>query len=400
MTARVLIVAKAPVPGRSKTRLVPPLSAVQAAELQRALLLDTVAACRAELDDVGLLHALPGEAPVLRELAGPGVRLVLQSGRGLGDALSLALAAEVASGPVALVSADVPGLPEGSLGRAFDALADGADVVLGPAVDGGYWLVAMRAFHPEPFRGIPWSTPAVLGVTRRRCEEAGLRVHELEAWRDVDTVVDLDHLSAMIATLRAPRTVAVLRDLEEHGLVGEPPGVSLESSELLAGSAWRAVVRDRLRGRDGRETEYTYLAVPRAVFVVPLTRDGEIVLVRQYRHPVRDWTLEVPAGSVDDGETPLEAARRELAEEAGGSSTDWRHLGTFYSSSAHVSLRSDAFLARDVSLARPTPEEGEEVEIVRLPVSDAIERARAGGFAEGQTALALLLAAPLLEQGG
>jgi rSAM/selenodomain-associated transferase 1 len=397
---RVLVVAKAPVPGRSKTRLVPPLTPEQAAGIQRALLLDTLDACRVEAAEVGLLHADPEEARELRELAGPAARLVLQQGRGLGDALLAAMYTELARGPLALVSADIPGLPGGALRQAFAALAGGADVVLGPALDGGYWLVAMRSFHEEPFRAIPWSTPAVYATTLERCAAAGLRVETVAAWRDVDTAVDLDFLLASIQTLPAPRTVATLRELEALGLLGHPPGVSFEASELIAGTSWRAVVRDRLRTRDGRGTDYTYLAVPRAAFVVPLTPDGDVVLVRQYRHPVRDWTLEVPAGSVLDGESPLDAGRRELAEEAGGSASDWCHLGTFYSSSAHVSLRSDAFLARDVVLGNAAPEDGEEVTLVRMPASEAVSRARAGGFAEGQTALALLLAAPYLDGGG
>jgi ADP-ribose pyrophosphatase len=133
--------------------------------------------------------------------------------------------------------------------------------------------------------------------------------------------------------------------------------------------------------------------------VVAVTDADELLLVRQYRHPVRDWTLEVPAGSVHDGESPLEAAERELAEEAGGRARDWRHLTTFYSSSAHISLRSDAFLATGVEVGEAAPEADEDVALVRMPLGEALARARAGGFAEGQTALALLLAAPQLDGG-
>jgi ADP-ribose pyrophosphatase len=121
-------------------------------------------------------------------------------------------------------------------------------------------------------------------------------------------------------------------------------------------------------------------------------------LVRQYRHPVRDWTLEVPAGSVEEGESALQAAQRELLEEVGGRSSSWQHLSTFYSSSAHLSLRSDAFLANDVELSSPTADEEERLVTVRLPLQEALARARSGSFAEGQTALAILLAAPFLER--
>jgi len=387
----VLVIAKAPVPGRAKTRLVPPLTAAQAAELQRALLLDTLDACRAELDHVAILHADPAEAVDFERLA-PATPLVLQDGRGLEDALGRTFERLVGDGPVAIVSSDVPGLPSGSLARTFAALDDGADVVLGPAFDGGYWLIAMAHFHPEPLREIPWSTPAVLGVTLARCRDAGLRVELLETWRDLDTVVDLAFVRRGAHLLNAARTVAVLAGLE----LTEPPSLELAESELLAGSQWRAILRDRLRGENGRETSYSYLAVPRAVFVVAVTAQDELLLVRQYRHPVRDWTLEVPAGSVHDGETPREAAARELAEETGGRAREWRHLTTFYSSSAHLSLRSDAFLATGVEVGAATPDVDEHVELVRLPLAQALERAQAGEFAEGQTALAILLAAPHL----
>ena len=396
MTETVLVVAKAPASGRSKTRLVPPLSSQQAADLHEALLLDTLDACRAEAANTRILHASVDEAPALALLA-PNTPLVLQEGHGLADALRLGVARHVRNGPVAIVSSDVPGLPPGSIGAAFRALADGADVVLGPALDGGYWLVAMREPHEAPFHEIPWSTPAVLAVTRRRCEDAGLQLAELPPWRDVDTLVDLAFVSSEIDPLQAPRTAMILRTLSP--LVPAPPDLRLASSELLAGSPWRAVIRDTLEGPE-RKTDYSYLAVPRAVFVAAVTVDGELLLVRQYRHPVRDWTLEVPAGSVVDGETALEAAQRELREETGGTAGAWTHLTTFFSSSAHLSLRSDAFLATEVELGVAAPDENEDVKLVRLPLCEAVARARAGGFAEGQTALTIRLAAERLHELG
>ncbi len=266
--------------------------------------------------------------------------------------------------------------------------------MLGPAFDGGYWLVAMREPHQAPFREIPWSTPAVLEVTRQRCRSAGLSLVELTRWRDVDTLVDLDFVARDRGSLNAPRTIELLASLD--GAIGAPPELELSSSELVAGSPWRLMLRDRLRGPAG-DTEYGYLAVPRAVFVAAVTPEDDLLLVRQYRHPVRDWTLEVPAGSVADGETPLEAARRELREETGGAAEEWHHLSTFFSSSAHLSLRSDAFLARGVELAEAAPEEGEALTLVRMRFAEAVARARAGGFAEGQTALTILLAATRLE---
>ena len=390
----VLVVAKAPNSGRSKTRLVPPLTAEQAAALHEALLLDTIDACCKQASDVRLLCASEHDAAVLGTLV-PGIPSVIQEGEGLGDALRLGMARHVAEGATAIVSSDVPGIPEGAITEAFAALADGADVVLGPAADGGYWLLAMREAHAEPFRDIPWSTPAVLAVTRERCAQASLRLVELAHWRDIDTSVDLELVARDADRISAPRTRAILGELTEH--VSKAPDVALLSSELLSGSPWRAVISDRLR-IDGRETDYTYLAVPRAVFVAAVTDDDELLLVRQYRHPVRDWTLEVPAGSIREGEPSRAAAARELREETGGSAREWEHLSTFYSSSAHTSLRSDAWLARGVEIVgEPVEEEWEAVTLVRMPLAEAFARARSGGFTEGQTALTILLAAQHLQ---
>ena len=392
---RVLVVAKAPVAGRAKTRLVPPLNGEQAAGLAGALLLDTLDACRAEAEDVRLLVPDAADIEPLRALS-PDTPIVAQAGRGLADALCLSFRVHAAETPTAIVSSDVPGLPRGSLERARTLLAEGADVVLGPSMDGGYWLIAMREAHEAPFREIPWSTPAVLAVTLERCAAAGLAVELLDPWRDIDTAADLSALGAELDAERAPRTAVELERLTHEGIVilGEVP--SLVSSELVLGSPWRSVVQDRLVSSDNRTTSYAYIAAPRAAFVVPLTPGGDVVLVRQYRHPVRDWTLEVPAGSVEDGETAREAAERELLEEVGGTTTCWRHLSTFYSSSAHLSLRSDAFLAEHVALSDAHPDENERVERVRLPFEEALRIARAGGFAEGQTSLALLLAGAAL----
>jgi rSAM/selenodomain-associated transferase 1 len=397
---QVLIVAKAPVPGRAKTRLSPPLSADQAAALGRALLLDTVDACRSEEPETALLCVDADDAVELLSLVGANAPVEIQKGRGLADALRFAMAARLPRGPTALVSSDVPGIPPGALGRAATLLRErSADVVLGPAFDGGYWLIAMREFHDEVFREIPWSTPAARGVTMRRCEGAGLTVATLEAWPDIDTTVDLALLVREADALPAPRTRQLVRELAAaRSLEDLPPAPTLARSELLANSPWRTVLDDQLVTPDGRSTRYTYLAVPRAVFVVPLTEAGEVVLVRQYRHPVRDWTLEVPAGSVHDGESPREAAERELAEEVGGRATAWIHLTTFYSSSAHLSLRSDAFLATGVTLSTPRPDEEEDVTIVCIAAGEVLEQARAGELLEGQTALAVLLAAPHLER--
>jgi hypothetical protein len=112
-------------------------------------------------------------------------------------------------------------------------------------MDGGYWLVGMRAAHEAPFRSIPWSTPAVWGVTLRRCREAGLRVHTLQSWRDVDTYADLAACRDELEPAFAPHPARVLRELTEQGIVRDEAGPRLVASELLAVSRWRAVMSDQ-----------------------------------------------------------------------------------------------------------------------------------------------------------
>jgi rSAM/selenodomain-associated transferase 1 len=224
--ARALVVAKAPVPGRVKTRLVPLLGEEGAAALSRAMLLDTLECCRREVEEVGVLHARADEGEALAALAGPGAVLIHQRGSGLGDALLTGMRRTLADRDAALlVSSDVPGLPEGSLRAALAALEGGADVVLGPCPDGGYWLVGMREALAAPFVEIPWSTPAVLDTTLARCRAANLAIELLATWRDIDTP---DDLAALVAAgdVPGPRTkefiAQLVADGAESGVVAHP----------------------------------------------------------------------------------------------------------------------------------------------------------------------------------
>jgi uncharacterized protein len=205
----ILIATKAPRPGRSKTRLVPALSAVDAARLHEALLLDTLDGARRETDSVALLVAEAADVPLLQALAGD-VEIVLQQGAGLADALFHAFAPATRPAPVAVISSDTPGLPPGEITAAAAALAAGTDVALGPTPDGGYWLIAMTAQHAAPFRDIPWSTADCLAATLDRCREASLDVHLGVPWRDVDVPDDVAWLRTAVDPELAPRTASLL----------------------------------------------------------------------------------------------------------------------------------------------------------------------------------------------
>jgi uncharacterized protein len=180
----LVVIAKAPRPGRSKTRLCPPCTPAEAAALAAAALDDTLAAVGAAPARRRLL-ALEGE------LAGvpDGFEVVAQRGHGLGERLGNALAA--AGGPALVVGMDTPQLTSRAIAEAAQRLCSGdAGAVLGPALDGGYWTVGMREPDPAAFDGVPMSSDRTYEAQRRRLGELGMRVATLPPMRDVDTIED------------------------------------------------------------------------------------------------------------------------------------------------------------------------------------------------------------------
>lgn len=195
--ARLLVFAKAPVPGRVKTRLAGRLGARGAAALYRRLLRGTLAMTRtARLCPVELWCAPDARhgffAACRREY---GVRLRRQCTGDLGQRMNHALnRALEESDRVVLIGGDCASVGALELRAAFDHLADERDAVLGPAADGGYVLVGLRRPCPAMLRGIAWSNPTVLEATRRRLRRAGLDWAELPVGWDVDTPADLRRL--------------------------------------------------------------------------------------------------------------------------------------------------------------------------------------------------------------
>lgn len=211
---RLLLFTKPAREGRVKTRLIGDLTAGQAAALHQAFLEDLLDRLRQGDFELRLAWALDDgdEVP-----AGP-VPGVRQEGRDLGERLYRALSgAAREAGVVAAVGSDHPTLPLELVHRAFERVEAGADVVLGPAEDGGYYLIALRAgaVPPRLFEGIAWSTDRVLPATLERCRELGLAVELLPEASDVDTPDDLRRLAArMVASdLGCPRTRGFLDTL-------------------------------------------------------------------------------------------------------------------------------------------------------------------------------------------
>ena len=195
--ARLLIFAKAPVPGRVKTRLAGQLGTRGAAALYQKLLRRTLRlAHAARLCPIELWCAPDARHGFFiacrREY---GVRLCRQCAGDLGRRMNHALNRTLADGhPVVLIGGDCASLEEAELRTAFGLLAAGHRAVLGPAVDGGYVLIGLSRPCPTLFQGIAWSTPTVLAATRRRLQRAGMNWAELPPGWDVDTPADLRRL--------------------------------------------------------------------------------------------------------------------------------------------------------------------------------------------------------------
>ena len=167
-------------------------------------------------------------------------------------------------------------------------------------------------------------------------------------------------------------------------------------SKYLWRSRWYNLRQDRLRAPGGDEFTYTLVEHPGAVWVVPLTADGQIVLIWNYRYAVDDWCYEVPAGGISPQGSPEEAARLELLEEIGGTAVELRPIGQFYTSNGISNETAYVYLATGVVLGETHREPTELMELRLVPIQEAMHMAREGEITDGPSALALLWCEPLL----
>jgi ADP-ribose pyrophosphatase len=167
----------------------------------------------------------------------------------------------------------------------------------------------------------------------------------------------------------------------------------IRSEELLE-TPYFTLRSDGLRLPDGSVKDpYFVLERPDAAIIFPLTREGEVVLVRQYRPPLERMELGLPAGLVEEGEEPETAARRELAEETGYSGGEWEPLGALASSPSLKDNWAYLFLARGVEqTAAPDPDEHELVETVKVPVEELLGLIQAQEIVSSSGVAAVMLA--------
>ena len=188
---QIIVMAKAPVAGRVKTRLCPPCTPEEAARLAEAALIDTLAAALASSSDRVVLALEGAPGPWLPA----GVEVVAQRGEGFHD--RLAAAWMDIGGPAVQIGMDTPQVTPALLDQAALLLLEpGTDAVLGPAADGGWWALGLRRARPAVFRGVPMSRPDTGARQADRLAALDLRTRTLPCLRDVDTIEDAVEVAA------------------------------------------------------------------------------------------------------------------------------------------------------------------------------------------------------------
>lgn len=217
---------KVPEPGKVKTRLTPPLTAVEAAEINTCFLRDTASAIasacgRTNSRGVGIYTPVGGEA-AYAEILPPGFFLIAQRGNGFGERLVNAIddLLQCGFGSVCLINSDSPTVSPAAYERAANVLARSEDsVVIGPSGDGGYYLIGINRPHRELFENIEWSTERVLEQTVQQAAKIGLRVQLLPTFYDIDEAGTLSRLCSELLgdeSSAAPATRQFLQQIVER----------------------------------------------------------------------------------------------------------------------------------------------------------------------------------------
>jgi 8-oxo-dGTP pyrophosphatase MutT (NUDIX family) len=170
------------------------------------------------------------------------------------------------------------------------------------------------------------------------------------------------------------------------------------SSRIAWSCPWYSIRQDEIITLDGSAGVYNVVEKEAAVWIVPVTANGEIVLINHYRYTVDDWCWEVPAGSVKQGQTLEEAAREELREEIGGVEAHLDYIGQFYTADGICNEIGHIFLATQVVLGETKHEPAEIIEIHLKSISEGLTMAKSNQVSDGPSALAILLCANQLER--
>lgn len=171
----------------------------------------------------------------------------------------------------------------------------------------------------------------------------------------------------------------------------------VDRQELFKGRIIKLTV-DKVRFLSGADVNLEVLHHPGGAAVVALTNQDQVALVKQYRHPMGEYLLELPAGKLEPGDNPVQAARRELAEEAGLQAENWQLLSQAYPAPGYCSERLYIYLATELTEIERQPDEDEEIDVIYVSFKEACEMAMRGEICDAKTIIGLLMAERLRQK--
>lgn len=177
-------------------------------------------------------------------------------------------------------------------------------------------------------------------------------------------------------------------DLTEHCI----------SSETIAAGGMLNVKRDQVRLPNGHTSQREYVTHPGAVVVVPILPNGNVILERQFRYPLHQVFIELPAGKIDAGEDILVTGQRELLEETGYSASDWVKLGHQHPCIGYSNEVIHMYIARDLTAGAHQRDADESMEVFELSFADCMQMIQTGEITDGKTIVALFFAEKYLLQ--
>ena len=169
----------------------------------------------------------------------------------------------------------------------------------------------------------------------------------------------------------------------------------LSSKQIFDGKVVKLYV-DTVELPNGKEAVREIVRHPGAVCVVPVTDDGQVIMVRQFRYPFNSIMLEIPAGKLEPGENPEDAVRRELEEESGAVAGKIQHIGELYTTVAILDEKIQIYLATELEFIDSHPDEDEFVEVTKIPLNQLVDMVMSGEIKDAKTQIAILKADRIL----